>query len=410
MITPAALREIHELQTQATQILNQRTVTRADGKKADLLIAKIASIKQTGYSSDEVRQQLANQIGRELGVKPTEFSTASPEQRMHEQIFRGFLSGKPDAELEQELRTSTTALAGQQTPVFSSGTAGGVLVLISFSQKVAEGRAAVDPLLDETVVTLIQEPTFTLPPLSIPGWDLSTITAVKVGEAVQHAADIVPAINSDILNKFTYRCTLAGTIEWETDARAYGDAQAAIGRAFGVAFGRGIGVDLITGDGSTGPQGILTGAANSGVTTTAAGALSPADFTNIYFSVNKIYREAPKAGWLMADATYKLVLNAKDAQGQPIFPLVNDELKILGKPVYVCPSMPSAAGSKGIVFGDLGAYFVHSSSLYIRRRMQYPGLVEFGKMAWTALQMVDAIVDDPTNGTLPPIVYATLHV
>ncbi|MGH9636281.1 MAG: phage major capsid protein, partial [Candidatus Angelobacter sp.] len=259
MITPAALLEIHELQTQATQILNQRTVSRADGKRADILISKISSIKQTGYSSDEVRQQLANQIGREIGVKPTEFSTATPEQRMHEQIFRGFLSGKPDAELEQELRTSTTALAGQQTPVFSSGTAGGVLVPISFAQKVAEGRAAIDPLLDETVVTLIQEPTFTLPPLSIPGWDLSSITAVKVGEAVQHAADIVPAINSDILNKFTYRCTLAGTIEWETDERAYGDAQAALGRAFGVAFGRGIGVDLITGDGSTGPQGVLTG-------------------------------------------------------------------------------------------------------------------------------------------------------
>ncbi|HEY2495436.1 MAG TPA: phage major capsid protein [Candidatus Angelobacter sp.] len=410
MITPAALREIHELQTQATQILNQRTVSRADGKRADLLIAKIASIKQTGYSSDEVRQHLANQIGREIGVKPAEFSTATPEQRMHEQIFRGFLSGKPDAELEQELRTSTTALAGQQTPVFSSGTAGGVLVPISFSQKVAEGRAAIDPLLDETVVTLIQEPTFTLPPLSIPGWDLSTITAVKVGEAVQHAADIVPAINSDILNKYTYRCTLAGTIEWETDERAYGDAQAALGRAFGVAFGRGIGVDLVNGDGSTGPQGVLTGAANSGVTTAAAGVFALADFTNIYFSVNKIYREAPKAAWLMADATYKAVLNAKDSSGFPFFPLVNDELRILGKPVYVCPSMPSAAGSKGIVFGDLGAYYVHSSSLYIRRRMQYPGLVEFGKVAWTGLQMVDAIVDDPTSGTLPPIVFATLHI
>jgi hypothetical protein len=72
--------------------------------------------------------------------------------------------------------------------------------------------------------------------------------------------------------------------------------------------------------------------------------------------------------------------------------------------------MPSAAGSKGIVFGDLGAYYVHSPSLYIRRRLQYPGLVEFGKIAYTGLQIVDAIVDDPTNGSLPPIVYATLHI
>jgi HK97 family phage major capsid protein len=409
MLTPAALREIHALQTQATQILNQRSVSRADGKRADLLIAKIANIRQTGYSSDEIRQKLANEIGREMGKAPIDFDNAAPEQRMHEQIFRGFLSGRPDGELEQELR-ATTLLAGTQTPIFSSGTAGGVLVPRAFAQKVAEGRAAIDPLFDESVVTLIQEPNFSLPPLTIPGWDLSTITAVKVAEAAQHNPDVVPAVNNDMLNRFTYRSTLAGSFEFEQDSKAYGDTNAALARAFGVAFGRGVSADLVTGDGSTGPQGVLTGAANSGVTTAAAGVFALSDFTNIYFSVNKIYREAPKAAWLMADATYKAVLNAKDASGFPFFPLVNDELRILGKPVYVCPSMPSAAGSKGIIFGDLGAYFVHSSSLYIRRRLQYPGLVEFGKIAYTGLQMVDAIVDDPTNGTLPPIVYATLHI
>jgi HK97 family phage major capsid protein len=409
MLTPAALREIHALQNQATQILNQRSVSRADGKRADLLIAKIANIRQTGYSSDEIRQKLANEIGREIGKAPIDFDNAAPEQRMHEQIFRGFLCGKPDHELEQELR-ATTLLAGTQTPIFSAGTAGGVLVPRAFSQKVAEGRAAIDPLFDENVVTLIQEPNFSLPPLTIPGWDLSTITAVKVAEAAQHNPDVVPAVNNDMLNRFTYRSTLAGSFEFEQDSKAYGDTNAALARAFGVAFGRGVSADLVTGDGSTGPQGVLTGAANSGVTTAAAGVFALSDFTNIYFSVNKIYREAPKAAWLMADATYKAVLNAKDASGFPFFPLVNDELRILGKPVYVCPSMPSAAGSKGIIFGDLGAYFVHSSSLYIRRRLQYPGLVEFGKIAYTGLQMVDAIVDDPTNGTLPPIVYATLHI
>ena len=166
MITPAALREIHALQTQASEILSQRNLSRADGKRADLIMAKIASIKQTGFSSDEIRQQLANEYGRELGKAPVDFG--SPEQRMHEHLFRGYLCGKPDHELETELR-ATTLLAGTQTPIFSSGTAGGVLVPQSFAQKVAEGRAAIDPLFDPNVVTLVQESTFTLPPLQIPG-------------------------------------------------------------------------------------------------------------------------------------------------------------------------------------------------------------------------------------------------
>jgi HK97 family phage major capsid protein len=294
--------------------------------------------------------------------------------------------------------------------VFSSGPQGGVLVPISFAQKVAEGRAAVDPLFDENVVTLIQEDGFKLPPMQIPGWDLSTIQAVKVTESTQHNADVIPVINSQMVQSHTYRATLAGSVEFDEDAKAYGSTDAAMARAFGVAFGRGVGADLVTGDGSTGPQGILTGAANSGVTTAAAGVLSQGDFVNVFFAVNRVYREAPKCGWLMADATHKLVLNAKDSSNRPLFPLENGVLKILGKPVFVSPTMPSGSNSKGIVFGDLGAYFVHSSSLFIRRRTQYPGLVENGKVAWTGLQMVDAIVDDPTSGTLPPIVFATLHI
>src|SRR6185437_392296 len=125
------------------------------------------------------------ELGREIGKAPVDFDNTAPEERAHENIFKHFLAGAPDAELEKEVR-ATTFLAGSQTSVFSSGATGGVLVPFSFCQKVAEGRAAVDPLFDENVVTLIQEDSFKLPPMTIPGWDLSTITAVKVAEAAQH--------------------------------------------------------------------------------------------------------------------------------------------------------------------------------------------------------------------------------
>jgi HK97 family phage major capsid protein len=177
-----------------------------------------------------------------------------------------------------------------------------------------------------------------------------------------------------------------------------------------VAIARGAGADLVNGDGSTGPQGILTGAVDSGVTTAAAGLLSLDDFVNIFFSVNKVYREAPKAAWLVADATLKKIRNAKDSSNRPLIDLDEDNPKICGKPVYVCPSLPSAAGSKGIIFGDLSFYYVHASAPYIKRRIQYPGLVEFGKVAWTGLQQIDAVVDDPSGGANSPIKYATLHV
>jgi HK97 family phage major capsid protein len=409
MITPAALKEIHQLQSEAKNLLSQRSVTRADGKRADLLIAKIAHIRQAGMSTDEQIRAVGNMAIKDAGLPEVKADPESPEQRAHAHIFHRYLSGKySDREIETEIR-GTTFLAGAQTPIFSDGPQGGFLVPQKFAEQVAEGRAAIDPLFDPAVVTLVQEPDFTLRPLSIPGWDLSSVQAVKVAETSQHNPDTVMALNTEMLNKWTYRVTLVGTLEFDEDAKAYGDTDAALARAFGVGFGRGVSADLVNGDGVTGPQGILTGAANSGVTTGAAGVLSLTDFTNIFFSVNKIYRESPKAAWLVADATMKQIRNAKDSSNRPLFNLSDDDPRICGKPVYVAPSLPSSAGSKGIVFGDLSHYYVHSSTLMIRRKYQQPGLIEYGKVAWVGLQMVDAVVDDPTAGALPPLIYATLH-
>jgi HK97 family phage major capsid protein len=409
MLTPAAIREIYKLQHEADSILNQRTVTRADGKRVDGLLAKIASIRASGMSGTEVRQHLANELGREMGRAPVEFDSLTPEQRAHQSIFRGFLTGKGDPELGEELRATSFA-AGSQSLIFSAGSAGGVLVPQQFAAQVAEAQAAVDPLLDEEIVTVIKEENFGLKPLQIPGWDLSSIAAQKISETNQQNPQVIPSLNAPLLNHFTYRVTLAGSFEFENDSRAYDTAEKALARAIGVAIARGAGADLVNGDGSTGPQGILTGAVDSGVTTAAAGLLSLDDFVNIFFSVNKVYREAPKAAWLVADATLKKIRNAKDSSNRPLIDLDEDNPKICGKPVYVCPSLPSAAGSKGIIFGDLSFYYVHASAPYIKRRIQYPGLVEFGKVAWTGLQQIDAVVDDPSGGANSPIKYATLHV
>lgn len=413
MITPAALREISQLQHQAEQILAQRSVSRTDQKRADLLLSKIGSIRQAGYSSNEQRQLLANEINREIGLPTVQFNTETPEQRAHEQLFRRFLTGDADSALETEQRSSTLLTAGQQTPIFTSGPEGGVLVPIKFAQQVAEARAAIDPLFNPDLVTLVQEDNFTLPPMSVPGWDLSSIAATKTGEAVQHNPDVIPNIDTRMTNKFTYRCTLSGTMEFEQDSNAYGSTEAALARAFGVAFGRGVSADLINGDGSTGPQGALFGAQNSGITTAAAGVIGLADINGIYFSVNAAYRNSPKCAWVMNDATWKLCCSAVDNSGRPLLPIDEDAMTLKGKPVYISPSMPSGAGSKAVLFGDFANYFVHSSTLFIRRRTQYPGLVEYGITAWTGLQMVDAAVFDPTDGAnsgqYSPLKYATLH-
>lgn len=379
--------EIRSIEEQLSALMKEPVLSQGMRKKVDGLLALLSVKRGVRAEAAQTRKELA-------------------EQRS----FRAFLTGAPDSIVEAELRAQGDVLAGSQTLSFTQGPAGGYLVPAQFSDALQLGLAAVDPLLDENVCKVVTEADFSLRPLQVPGWDLSSISATKIGENSQHTPDVAPSASQKLLGRHTYRVSLATSLEWEEDQAAFNSAVEAMAFAFGVGFSRGVGADLVNGDGSTGPQGVLTGAANSGYTTAAAGSISADDVQAMYFALNPIYRNSPKAAWLLADATYELVRKAKDASGRPLINVENDRQLLMGKPVFICPSMPSGAGSKGVVFGDLGHYVIHRSQMLIQRRLQAAGYVEYGKALMVGLLRVDAAVTDPTGGSMPPIQYSTLHV
>jgi HK97 family phage major capsid protein len=402
-LSPTAVLEIRRLKNEIETTLARPNLTRADGKRVDGLIAQISAIKEAGLTDSDFQRARADEIGAQISAEEQRAHAA------HDKVFRMFVTGKKDDEIEQELRTNHDLLSGAETISYSSGSQGGVLVPQTFQENVALGLAQVDPLLDPTVTTVVPSDSLVLRPLQLPGWDLSAVKAERVNETVQHSSDVVPEVDQKLLNAFSYRLTLGASLEFEQDV--FDSAMARMAQAFGIGFSRGIGADLVNGDGSTGPQGVLTGATDSGVKTANAGKLVLADFNDIYFSVNKIYRASKKCAWLLSDPVYKMARNAVDGSQRPLINIVDDKETILGKPVYVCPSLevnPSIGGGK-IVFGDLSHYVVHVSTMYLRRRLQVLGYIEYGKALYTGIMRADAVVHDPTGGDMPPIVYATLH-
>lgn len=304
------------------------------------------------------------------------------------------------------MRTTPSLAEGVNSVTYTEGPEGGYLVPQEFHNEVIAGMAAVDPLLDENVVTLVQSKDGSLRPYAIPGIDLSTFAAAKIGETSQASEASLTATGAE-LNSYTYRCDLGASIEIEQDM--FEPMQALMQEAFSVGMARGIGEDLITGNGSTAPQGVLTGATSSGITTAAAGVISSDDIQNVYFSLNHFYRSQPKAAWVMADATYQKVRKAKDSNNRPLINVVGDMETLMGKPVHVSPTMPSAAGSNGIVFGDLSRFVVRVSRLAVQRNVQAPGYAENGRALYVGRMRADAKVIDPTGGSAAPILYATLH-
>jgi HK97 family phage major capsid protein len=400
ILSPAAAAEFARLNQEIDVILAKPAMTRADGKKVDALLGKLSAIKASGITDgDYTRLQAEEVVGRISGER-------SRAREAHETAFRSFMAGRPDATVAEEARAANDFLAGGATPVFSNGPAGGALVPASFSKNVAAGLAAVDPLCDPDVCTVIQEDDFKLPNLQLPGWDLSTIAATKVGETAQHALDVVPGMTQKMLNRFTYRLSLGASLEWADDQRAFDSALAAAGRAFGIGFARSIGKDMVSC--TSGPTGILNGL-TSAMTTANAGKIVLPDIQSVYFGVNKIYRASEKCGWLMNDAAYQLVRNATDNSGRPLLNVVKDEELLMGKPIYTAPSLPATGTGSFCVFGDLSSMNVHLSTMFIRRRLQAAGYVENGLYLLTGLMMADGVLHDPTSGSMPPVIAATLH-
>jgi len=412
-LTNAAVREIFSLQTEAENLLRASNVSRAEQKRADVIISRIASIRATGRSSDELNQTLASEMAKELGVSTPQFRAA---QTAETRLYKRWLAGKAT---DAELRATTLVTSAENTPgiTYSVGDNLGFLVPMQYHSDIAEGMKLTDPLLDADIVTLVQEPDYSLRPLQIPGWDLSTVKATKVGEVSQESAATIPTLNQPLLNKFGYRTAFDMSIEFEEDAvTSYGvDTISALSRAQGIAIARGVGADLVNGDGSTAPQGVVSGATDSGVTTANTSSIVHDDLSNVFYSVNRVYRNSPKCGWLVSDAVEKLIRNAKDSNNRPLFPTSDGVLQVFGKPVYVCPSLPLYNPSLGTqapgsfcVFGDLSHYVVHASAVLQRRFTQSPGLIEFGKVRFHSLILVDAVLNDPTSGASAPIVSARL--
>ena len=69
-------------------------------------------------------------------------------------------------------------------------------------------------------------------------------------------------------------------------------------------------------------------------------------------------------------------------------------------PLSPAPLAPLAAGLSVLVVELL---------LLLRRFVQAPGLIEYGKVRFHGLQLVDAVVFDPSNGASAPLVSARLH-
>jgi len=139
------------------------------------------------------------------------------------------------------------------------------------------------------------------------------------------------------------------------------DVPAYIAKEFARRIGAAEEEAFFTGDGKGKPTGILAATgAEVGVTAAAANAITMDEVMDLFYSLRAPYRR--NAVFIMNDSSVKVLRKLKTQNGDYIWQpsvQVGEPDKLLGRPIYTSSYMPALeAGAKGILFGDLGYYWV----------------------------------------------------
>ena len=169
-----------------------------------------------------------------------------------------------------------------------------------------------------------------------------------------------PAFTSRTLSSYKYAVAFQAPTELLDDTGV--DLEGYLAMQAGRAVGNALGADLVTGNGSSKPNGLFNNT-TLGVTsgTGVAGVPTADNLIDLYYSVISPYRASSKAAWLMKDSTVAAVRKLKDTTNQYIWTpgLAGAPDTILGKPLVTDPNVAATAiNAKSIAFGDMAQYYV----------------------------------------------------
>ena len=135
-----------------------------------------------------------------------------------------------------------------------------------------------------------------------------------------------------------------------------------VGEVLGERLYRAVNTAMTTGDGSGDPNGVVT-AAYIGENA-ASGALTRTDLVRLIHSVDKSYRESPKAAFMMHDSTLRyirlLTIGSNDDRSLWQPSMVSGEPdRIEGYKYWINNDMDElGANKKSVLFGDFGKYLI----------------------------------------------------
>lgn len=202
-------------------------------------------------------------------------------------------------------------------------------------------------------------------PLVIPTIDDTANAGVLVAEAGSIAVTPDPTTGSVTLGAFKYSSRgIQVSLELLQDSLVV-DLETTIQELLAERIGRILNTHATVGTGGgSQPNGLFPRASASGVIVGGTVSAPTPSFDNIYdliASVDPLYRNAPGAGFMMADSNLWRFRKVKDTTGQYLWQpavVAGQPDRLAGYPVYINQDAPAlAANARIVAFGDFSRYY-----------------------------------------------------
>jgi HK97 family phage major capsid protein len=325
--------------------------------------------------------------------------------------LRAFMRGDPGAPRAYEVRPEGFVPDFRTLSKLTTG-AGGNLVPTSFYNRLMAHLIEVSAILQAGATVLN---TSSGEQIQVPKTTGHSSAALTAEAAPLTASD--PAFSQVSLGAYKYGVIIQVSRELIDDAGV--DLEGYLAMQAGRALGNALGADLITGNGTNKPTGILqsttlgvTGptGAGGGIGATSGTLNSGADvLIDLFYSVIAPYRASASAAWIVRDATMAVFRKIKDTTGAYLFQpslLAGSPDMFNGKPIYTDPFVPAiATGAKSVIFGDISQYFIRlAGGVRFERSDDYAFNTDL--VTFRALLRGDGILVDQT-GAVKHLIGAT---
>jgi HK97 family phage major capsid protein len=339
---------------------------------------------------------------------------------------------------EQAQARGWQAFAGVETRDITEGdpiarigtyTSLGFFVPTDFYRDVFAAMKQHDALYDEDAVTMIRSTNGRPLPVPVAG-DTEVVASVVSENGSQTSVDI-SSTGHVVLGGYSY-----STPRFVASLESFEDLESTLTvlnlykRFSADRIARGVGADLINGDGTDEPIGLIAAligvgvvpvtafgsSANTGGAETGANSIGTADLAAMFQNLDDAYANSSKVAWLMNKKTLGYFESLVSKQGTPLHLVKYDDGYpcIYGIRVRICPSMDNIGASKRpVILGDLSYWatrlIVDGETSGIRIYREAPGLVEQGNVGLRTFVRADGALLWTDTGSPAPFVLLQNH-